>query len=720
MKKMIILLAVLSLLWGCASFSPAYKKGGQAEINRDWDKAIRYYEQAAIENPREPVYRLALLRARAAAALFHLQRARSLAAEGKKDEALAAYGTVLQYDPQNRLAAQEARNLAAGVQPEDRKPLSILEPPVRLQTPEEKLRLRFTDASLRSVFQALGRHSGVNVLYDELFRDVPVTIDLTNLTVEEAVLQLCLATRNHYRVIDEKTVIIFPDQPPKRQQYEMNVIKTFFLSNISAQEAQSWLTMMVRSLYKAPHITVDKNLNALTIRDTPASVALAEKLIRLWDKPQGEVIIDLEIMEVSRIKLKKLGIDLSQNVLGLRYGGQETGTGDQGWFDLSTIDFSRPGNFLVSLPSALLQFLETEADTKIIAQPRLRGVGSEDIKYLVGQKIPIPQTTFTPFAAGGIGQQPIVSYTYQDVGIDVKIKPRIHLENEISLEIEIKITSIGDTGYADIPIITTREVKNVIRLRDGETNLLAGLLRDEERRSLRGISLIKDIPLLGRFFSSTDKTIEQTDVILTITPYIIRTIPLSEEDDRPVWVDTEGLSRAAPPTPPLLPMDEKYVDRAQVGFPPPLPTDLPDARLEEPRNQVLFLNPPRFDLPRDREFRISIDMRTDQEIGTLSLDLAFNPEVIRLKDIQEGAFIRQMTPPAPFLKNIDNTGGRGTIGVSSPTPGKGLEGGGLLAILVFESIAPGESPVTITGVSANTPTGKPIVFFMNDSHVFVR
>ncbi|MDW7761786.1 MAG: secretin N-terminal domain-containing protein [Acidobacteriota bacterium] len=719
MKKTILLPVILSILWGCSGFSTAYKQGGRAEINRDWDAAILHYEQAALENPREPVYRLALMRARASASLSYLQKARNLAAQEKIDEALEVYAKALQYDPQNRLAAREALALTEEKPPEKTERPSLLEPPVRLQTPEEKIRLKFSEASLRSVFQALSRHSGVNVLYDEQFRDVPVTIDLTDLTVEDAVIQLCLATRNHFRIIDRKTVIIYPDQPMKRLQYEMNVVKTFFLSNINAQEAQTGLAMMVRSQYKAPIITVDKNLNALTIRDTPAAVALAERLIRLWDKPQGEVIIDLEIMEVSRIKLKKLGLDLSQNILGLRYGGQETGGEDSGWFDLNTIDLARTGNYQISLPSAFLQFLETEGDTKIIAQPRLRGLDSQDIKYLVGQKIPIPQTTFTPFAAGGVSQQPITSYTYQDVGIDVKIKPRIHLEKDISLEIEIKITSIGDTGFAGIPIITTREVKNIIRLKDGETNLLAGLLRDEERRSLKGIALLKDVPLLGTLFSNTDRQIEQTDVILTITPYIIRAIPMTEEDERPVWVDTEGLSRSAASTP-FLPMDEMA---AAVRMPVAPVSGRPggeDPENEETGSHVLFLNPPNFELPQGREFRISLDMRTNRDIATMSLNLSFNPQIIRLKDIQEGGLIRQIGPSVPFLKNIDNTGGGATIGISSPTPGKGFKGVGLLAVLVFESVGPGESHVTISGITANTPAGAAVVFSKNESRVSVR
>ncbi|HEX2695472.1 MAG TPA: secretin N-terminal domain-containing protein, partial [Acidobacteriota bacterium] len=520
MKKIFPLVLVAGLLWGCASLSRTYRQGNESEMNRNWDEAIRYYEKASLENPKEPVYRLALMRARMSAGLAILQEARALAGQDKRDEAVAAYKKALSYDPMNRPLLAELDAFAAGPQaPREKAEDKPVEAPIKLKVSAEKVRLKFTDAALRSIFQALGKHAGVNFLYDEQFRDVPLTIDLTDRTFEQAMGFLCLASKNFPRIIDERTVIIVPDQPMKRLQYELNAIRTFYLSNLNAQEVQNSLAMMIRTQYKAPSIIIDKNLNSITIRDTPSAVNMAGKLLRTWDKSKGEVIIDLEIMEVSRIKMQKFGIDLNQNTVGGRYSGGGTVPTD-GWFGLKDLDLSKGTNFQISLPTAYLNFLQTDADTRIIAQPRLRGVGSEDIKYMVGQKVPIPQTTFTPFAAGGVSQQPIINYNYQDVGIDVKIKPRIHTEREVTLELEIKITSIGGTGIADIPIITTREVKNVIRLKDGETNLLAGLLKDEERRSLKGITGLSDIPIFGSLFSSTETTIDQTDVILTITPYI--------------------------------------------------------------------------------------------------------------------------------------------------------------------------------------------------------
>ena len=704
MKKAAALIMIMGALWGCAVLSRSYRQGNAAEINKQWDEAIKSYELAALENPGEAVYRLALMRAKASAGLFHVQQARTLAGQGKTEEAVSEVRKALSYDPQNRFYADElaalTREPAKKTEPAAEKGI---EAPFKLKVTVEKVQLKFTEAQLRSIFQALGKYAGINFVFDEQFRDVSLSIDLTDRTFEQAMSFLCLASKNFYRPIDEKTVIIVPDQPMKRMQYELNAIKTFYLSNLNAQEVQNALAMMIRTPYKAPSIIIDKNLNSVTIRDTPNAVNLAEKLLRRWDKSKGEVIIDLEIMEVSRLRMQKLGIDLGQNAVSGRYSGSGTFPTD-GWFGLKDIDLSRATNYQLSLPSMFLQFLETDADTKIIAQPRLRGIGSEDIKYMVGQKVPVPQTTFTPFAAGGISQQPIINYNYQDVGIDVKIKPRIHYEKEVTLELEIKITSIGGKGIADIPIITTREVKNVIRLKDGETNLLAGLLKDEERKSLKGIPGLKGVPFLGALFSSTDTTIEQTDVILTITPYIIRSVPLTEEDSKPLWVDIEGLQGQTSEQ--VFPEEE-----FSTGEP---------ATEKRGGPNTIILNPANFEVPKGREFRVSVDLRSDLEIGNMSLDLSYDPRIIKLKEVSEGGLVRRMGEKVPFLKNIDNSAGVCTIGLTSPAVGKGIKGGGILAVLVFESAAPGEAAIVITSVSANGPMGQPLQFETNESRVVVR
>jgi len=715
MKKIALLVIIALGWWACAGLNPHYRMGTQAEMNRRWEEAVKFYEKASLENPKEPVYRLALDRARISASLFHLREARMFLVLGKKEEAKAEYAKAIFYNPRDTAIAKEAQTAAVEIPKEAEPKKEKIEFPIKLKVKEENLQLKFpVETSLRSIFLALGKTSGISLVFDEQFRDVPFATDLTNMTFEQALRSLCVATKNFHRIIDERTVVVVPDNPMKRMQYEADCIKTFYLSNVSAQEMLGSLSTMLRSTAKVPTIIFDKNLNSITVRDTPRVVELAEKLIQIWDKPKGEVVIDLEIMEVSRLKLRQLGISFDANTIGLRYGGT-TDTTATGWFNLQAIDFSKAANFAISLPVSFLQFLESDTDTKVIAQPRLRGVSDEEIRHMVGQKIPVPLTTFSPFAAGGFAQQPITNYQQQDVGIEVKIKPSVHREKEVTLSLDLKVTSIGGKGYADIPIINTREVKNVLRLRDGETNLIAGLLRDEERKGLKGLPGLKSLPLLGRLFGAEDTTLEQTDVILTITPYIIRSIPVTAEDGKALWVDVESTSSSRGGQGVL---EEDLLDR-EINL-REAEAALRARRQQDQGRSQITLSPANSEHPPGREFRIAVNLSTDQEIGNMSLVLNYDPKLMNLKDVLEGGLMRQFGEKAPFLKNIDNNSGLCTIGFSSPQVGKGIKGGGMLATLLFESKSSGQGLITVTNVSATGTAGGAVNLTAGQSRVVIR
>jgi general secretion pathway protein D len=468
---------------------------------------------------------------------------------------------------------------------------------------------------------------------------------------------------------------------------------------------------MVKTMYKVPSIQVDKNLNSVTIRDTPQVVALAEKLLRSWDKAKGEVLIDIEIMEVSRLKEKNYGIDLSTGALGLRF---DPGTlNEDGFFPLGDwSQFSDLANYQMTVPTALASILAADSDTKIIAQPKIPSVSGEKVEYVVGQKVPIVNTSFQAIAAGGINTQPVVNYTLQDVGITIKMTPRIHLEGEVSLEIDLTISSIAGEGIAGIPIIANRNIKNVVRLKDGQTNLLAGLLRDEERTSAGGITGLKDLPLLGSLFGATKKRIDQSDVVMTITPHILRNIDITEEDAKPLWVDPDNLAgvtgagAAGAPIPPGAGRDA-----AAQG-------EEPAAGDEETGVSGVYLSPASFETPREREFRISVELASEQEIGNASLVLSFDPRILKLKDVLQGGGLRQLGDNVPFLKSI--SGGTCTIGFSSPASGRGFKGRAVMAILVFESLAPGTASLGFTSATAGSPMGRAIVLETGEATVNVR
>ena len=708
MKKYALILVLAMVAGACATLSYDYKQGVEAEMNQKYDQAVRYYQKAALDHPNDAVYRLALVRARSSASLFYLHTARSLVAQNKRKEAELDYKKALFYDPLNRAAADELRALIAPPPKAEKSGQEKLEGPVRLKGSGEALNLSFrNEVSLRSIFQTLGRVANVNFLYDDTFRDTNLAIDLSGKDLQQAVNFLCVASKNFPRTIDEKTVIIVPDNVQKRMQYELNAIKTFYLSNIDASDVQMRLTQMVKTMYKVPSVQVDKNLNSVTIRDTPQAVALAEKLLRLWDKSVGEVVIDIEIMEVNRIRMNKLGIDLSKGILGIRFNPADGSMTDDGYFPIKGLNLGDLANYQVTAPSAIVQFLGSDSDTKIIAQPKIRGLGGAKLEYIVGQKVPIVKGSFGAIAAGGLNTQPIINYDMENIGITIKMTPRIHLEGEVTLEIELTISSIAGEGIAGIPIIANREIKNTVRLKDGETNFLAGLLRDEERLIKGGIVGLKDLPLVGGLFSTSQKTIEQTDVILTITPHIIRSIQITDEDTKPFWVDPDNLSGV---TGAGAVMRDSREEAAVAEEPPGRPNDA--------EGSVVYLSPASFEAPRDREFRINIELSSEKEIGNASLVLSFDPQILKLKDVLEGGGLRQMGEKVPFLKNI--SGGTCTIGFSSPPSGRGFKGRAVLAVLVFTSVNPGQTSLGFTSATAGSPMGQAIVLQTGEASVSIR
>jgi general secretion pathway protein D len=280
----------------------------------------------------------------------------------------------------------------------------------------------------------------------------------------------------------------------------------------------------------------------------------------------------------------------------------------------------------------------------------------------------------------------------------------------------MNIKSVGGTGVADIPIISTREIKNIIRLRDGETNLLAGLLKDEERLSARGIVGLKSIPLLGGLFSGTEKTVQQWDVLMTITPYIIRSIPVTEEDLKPLWVNLGSSFTSSKGAAGGEGADEAELDRLRAERRAAAERS-PDQR---PGQNRVSLSPANFEITEGREFRVSVVVQSTDEINSMTMNLSFNPQVLELKQVVQGSIASRMGEDVPFLQNIDNSSGTCTIGFSSTDVARGFQGSGRVASLVFQSIAQGDSPLLFTSVTANSPSGSAVQVESGEGRVRVR
>ena len=349
--------------------------------------------------------------------------------------------------------------------------------------------------------------------------------------------------------MDEHTIIIAQDTPQNRRTYEDLVIQTFFLSN---SEVKDMLTIL-RSLIDARKIAVNEQLNAIILRDTADKVKVAERIIESNDKSKAEVVVDVELLQINTARLRDLGVSLSSYSLGqsLSVGTSTGGTGTGGTgtttpsgIRLSDLQFLNQSNWLLTIPSFLYNFVKTNTDAQLLAKPQLRITEGEKASLTIGDRVPIPLTTFNTANNVGGNVVPITSFQYQDVGIQINVEPRVHHNQEITLKIKVQVSNlngnVAGSGGQSQPIIGTREIDTVIRLKDGETNFLAGLIRTDETNSDQGFPGLSEIPLIGRLFSNKRNEAQRTDVILTMTPHIIRNAEITQEDLEPIWVGTEA------------------------------------------------------------------------------------------------------------------------------------------------------------------------------------
>jgi general secretion pathway protein D len=536
-RGVVLLLAAALVLPGCAA-SKALRSAEQAERRRDWDRAVLEYSRALKLDPGHTASQRGLQRTRLRAAEAHAAAGRRLRAQGLLKEAADELHLALDLDPAADSLRQELRAL------EEQRRLGRTPPAVRelkartreralpglaLDPAAPPLSLTFRGASLREAYQALGRSAGINFVFDPAFQDQPVTLDLNDVQVEQALAALATTGRTFHRVLDAHVVSVIPDTSAKRREFEEQVVKTFYLSNAELKEAVDLLRVVLGARRVAP-ITA---ANALTINDTPEKVAAAERILEAIDKPRGEVVVDVEILEVNRSRLRDYGIEITsglsaaQGVAGGIFPDPTTRN------TLERNPYTTSNLLVSSLPGVIYRLLRSDASTHLLAAPQLRISEGQTAQARFGDQVPVPVTVFTPIATGGISQQPITSFEYKNVGVNIDLTPRLHDDGDVTLSLKLDISALAAaSGFQGLPAFTSRQVTSVIRLRDGETNILAGLIRDSERQSLTGLPGLSSVPFLGRVFSRNQVEGQETDIVMTLTPHVVRRIELGERDLR--------------------------------------------------------------------------------------------------------------------------------------------------------------------------------------------
>ena len=719
---------------GCAA-GGAFRKGEAAARAEEWDRAVEHYRRAVQEDPRNVAYRTALQRAMTSASRAHLDRARRHEADGALADAVREYRAAAELDPGNTYAAGRARELERAIRDrieasrppapiEEMRELARRETATPLLDPasDEPLSLRFVNQRLRDILDFIGAAAGVNVSFDQQFQDRPYTVQLDGVTMEEALDQILMANQHFYKVLGPRSVIVAPETPQKRAQYEEQVIRTFYVSNADVQELATLLSQIVRSGPQAgvqPTIVPNVTSNTIAVRGTPAVVSVIERVIAANDKPRAEVIVDVEILEVSRERTRQFGLDLTQFSIGAEYAPDPSAS------RLPNGANARSGNFAFSVPAAVVKFLETDEETRVVAKPQLRGQEGATLTLNLGDEVPVPTTAFTPIAAGGATVNPLTSFNYRPIGVIVEMTPRVTYENEIILDLEVENSTRGtnvNVAGQSLPTFGTRRVITRLRLRDGESNLLAGLLREEDRRSLKGLPGIANLPVIRRLLSSNDDTIRQTDIVMLLTPRIVRTHELTQDDVNPVRIgQPRRIGAGGPLRPDASPPDAAGDDAALPAPAGGGPSSAADAAsAPAAAGPQVEVGAPDHDLQVGAgPYTVPIAVRGASQLSTLTLSLRYDPGVLRVAAVQEGSFMRQGGADVTFAQDVDGAVGRVDLVLTRTGDRIGASGSGLLAAVVFEALRPGSATLTPSGLGL-TPGGAPLALGFGPATVTVR
>jgi len=550
--------------------SDAYKHGVQAERKGDYDAAAGYFKQAYTLTPNNPRYFAAFTRLRFSACTQHVHAGQLLRNTGSLNEALAEFQRAVELDTSSFIAQQEVRRTVDMIQRKERQRTQPKAEAPMFKFPDDvsesvelqplsnaAITLKMT-ASADAAYKTICKLAGINMLTDSEWRPQKITIDLTDVTLREALEMVRLQSKTFWRAVSPNTIFIATDSPAKRKELEQNVMKTFYLRNLSTPAELQEAANMVRQMLDVTRVQLLQAQGALMVRGTRDQMVLAEKLLADIDKPKSEVVIDIAVMEVSRDRIRTLGTNVPTSG-GFGYvgsnssaSGSTSGSGTSGGGLNVNV-----GNLSFNLPSsASFTFLASDSNAKVLQNPQIRALNDEKSTLRIGDRVPIATGSFQPGIVGGGGVSPLVStqFQYLDVGVNIDITPHIHSDHEVTLKMQLEISSVtGSQSIGGItqPIIGQRRIEHVTRLVDGEVNLLAGILEDSETQSMSGYPWISKIPILKYLFAQENKQRQENEIVFAITPHIVRSQDVTEDNLRTIEVGTGTLTelRRKPPAP---------------------------------------------------------------------------------------------------------------------------------------------------------------------------
>src|SRR3954470_7917118 len=724
-----------------------FDKGRDAEARQQYEAAFGFFRQAYQLKPKDLRYRAAFEHSRFDAGAEVVHRGQKLRQEGKLQDAVAEFQKAAAIDPSSFIAKQEiTRTLklindqtnptpqAAGTPGSLERKIHDAGGPVELAPISNvPVTLKMLNTKSDVVYRTVGQLAGINVLFDPDYTPRPINVDLNGVSLEDALEISALESKTFWRPVTPNTIFVATDNPAKRKELEQSVLKTFYLSNLSLPTELQDVVNAIRAVLDVQRVQQLLSQNALVVRGTPDQIALAQKLVQDLDKARPEVIVDIAVMQVSKDKSRTLGLSpptsatvtLQPNInqtttttTGTTNSGaggtvtQSTGNGTNGGINLNTLGNLNATDFQVTIPSANLSAVMGQSDTKLIQNPQIRALDGQKASLKIGDRVPVATGSFQP-GIGGVGINPLVNtqFQYLDVGVNIDITPHVHANGEVTLKILMDVSAV--TGQQNIggisqPIIGQRKIEHEIRLKDGEANLLGGIMEDQQTKSLSGIPGLAQIPILKYLFGQTTQDHSENQIVFAIVPHIIRGSDVQELNQRPIDIGTattielrhissRSQGTAAPGSPSVTPAPVNPATPTQ-----PSTTRANPGQPSNPAASFLF-DPPNVQAPKGNTFAVNLLISGAQNVYSVPVQLNYDPKILQLVNVSNGGFLSQDGQAVALVHREDEGLGQSQITAQRPPGAGGVSGQGSVVTITFEAKAEGQTPLTITRGGARDP-----------------
>ena len=777
-------------------------KGQAAELREDYDAAFNDYQQAHLKKPGDIRYKERFERMRFQAAVAHVDRGRVLKASGDLAGAAEEFARAYEIDPGNQTSAQELKLVrnAMGAQPTvpssqpgpsasnspvgseiaptgespETAQLGAVTGPITLQPVSNDPITLHTVEDTKNIYQAIGKLAGLNVLFDPNYTSKRIPVDLTNVSLSDALRIVGTMAHTFYKPVTPNTIFVAENSRQNRTDLDELSVQTFYLTNASQQnDANEILTAIRNLLDPSVKIYLVPSQNAIVMRATADQLLLAQKLLADLDRARPEVVVDVAVLEVNRDKVRQLGITLptsigltpttstSTSTSSTSSTSSSTGTpavaSTSSSLSLNDLANLNATNIAVSVSGGTVNALLTDADTRILQNPRIRATDGQKATLKIGSKIPIATGSYssTLTSTAGLGVQ--TQFTYLDIGVNIDMTPTVHYDHEVTLKMKIEVSShTGDVSISNVtePIISQRTVEHTIQLKEGEPSILAGILTRSESEQIQGTPGLGELPILKYFFSSRNKEKQQDEVVFLLIPHIVRESVLTRLNTRPIDTGTgQSIELRRDPTAaslnvPVMPrrrepapgdtsaanaasaMIGQLAQQAQMPTPGnPVPgfstgTSTPPAAIA-PSSAVpsaspvaLTIMPANSNQTVGNTFQVAVMANNAHDLYALPLQLQFNSQVLQLINVDSGDLLAR---DGQAIATVHRDEGDGLVNISTSRPPgvKGIDGQGSVCVLTFKAIAAGDATIGLPKVGArnSAQTNLPVVGSTATVHV---